>query len=282
MNRRGLLRSALSALSPLLLRDAFALELRPEPRPAWGRFFEDAAAQGTIVVLDERGAAPLAGVHAAERAGRRLSPASTFKIPHSLFALDAGVVRDEFQTFRWDGTVRGVPAWNADQDLRSAFRNSAVWVYEGFAREIGLAREQAYLQKIRYGNQSVAGPMPFWVDGELAVSAQEQIALLRALQRNELPFSIAHQRLVKDLMVSEAGRDWVLRAKSGWSGRVGWWVGWIEWPAGPVFFALNIDTPGRLADLPKRIDITRSVLHSLDALPMPDAGAIARPARQPR
>ena len=282
MNRRALLRSALPALSPLLLRDAFALELRPEPQPAWGRFFEDAAAQGTIVVLDERGAAPLAGVHAPGRAGRRLSPASTFKIPHSLFALDAGVVRDEFQTFRWDGTVRGVPAWNADQDLRSAFRNSAVWVYEGFAREIGLAREQAYLQKIRYGNQSVAGPMPFWVDGELAVSAQEQIALLRALQHNELPFSIAHQRLVKDLMVSEAGRDWILRAKSGWSGRVGWWVGWIEWPAGPVFFALNIDTPGRLADLPKRIDITRSVLRSLDALPMTDASSIAQPVRQPR
>ena len=276
MDRRGLL---LSALSPLLLRDAFALERVPEPRPAWAPFFQDAEAQGTIVVLDERGAAPLAGVHAPERAGRRLSPASTFKIPHSLFALDAGLVRDEFQTFRWDGKQRGVPAWNADQDLRSAFRNSAVWVYEGFAREMGLAREQAYLHKIRYGNQSVAGPSPFWVDGDLAISAQEQIALLRALQRNQLPFSIAHQRLVKDIMVSEAGRDWILRAKSGWSGSVGWWVGWIEWPTGPVFFALNIDTPGRLADLPKRIEITRSVLRSIDALPAPDAASIARPAR---
>ena len=276
MNRRSLL---LSALSPLLLPDAFARGQTPEPRPSWARFFQDADAQGTIVVLDERGAAPLAGVHALERAGRRLSPASTFKIPHSLFALDAGVVRDEFQIFRWDGKQRSVPAWNADQDLRSAFRNSAVWVYEAFARDMGLAREQAYLQKIHYGNQSVAGPMPFWVDGELAISAQEQIALLRALQRNELPFSIAHQRLVKDIMVSEAGRDWILRAKSGWSGSVGWWVGWIEWPAGPVFFALNIDTPGRLADLPKRIDITRNVLRSIDALPAPDAASITRPAR---
>jgi beta-lactamase class D len=46
-----------------------------------------------------------------------------------------------------------------------------------------------------------------------------------------------------------------------------------------VFFALNIDTPGRLADLPKRIDITRSVLRSIDALPAPDAASITRPAR---
>ena len=38
-----------------------------------------------------------------ERAGKRYSPTSTFKVPHTLFALDAGVVKDEFQVFPWDG-----------------------------------------------------------------------------------------------------------------------------------------------------------------------------------
>ena len=61
-------------------------------------------------------------------------------------------------------------------------------------------------------------------------------------------------------MITEAGRDWILRAKTGWSGRMGWWVGWVEWPTGPVFFALNIDTPNRMADVAKRQDITRSIL----------------------
>ena len=32
-----------------------------------------------------------------ERAQKRFMPASTFKVPHALFALDAGAVRDEFQ-----------------------------------------------------------------------------------------------------------------------------------------------------------------------------------------
>ena len=71
-------------------------------------------------------------------------------------------------------------------------------------------------------------------------------------------------------MINEAGRDWILRAKTGWSGSIGWWVGWVEsveWPQGPVFFALNIDTPNRLADLAKREDITRSILRSIGALP---------------
>ena len=53
-------------------------------------------------------------------------------------------------------------------------------------------------------------------------------------------------------MIVEAGRNWILRAKTGWEGRMGWWVGWVEWPTGPVFFALNIDTPNRMDDLFKR------------------------------
>ena len=41
-----------------------------------------------------------------ERAQKRFMPASTFKVPHALFALDAGAVRDEFQVIRWDGVKR--------------------------------------------------------------------------------------------------------------------------------------------------------------------------------
>ena len=64
----------------------------------------------------------------------------------------------------------------------------------------------------------------------------------------------------------EAGRNWILRAKTGWEGRMGWWVGWAEWPTGPVFFALNIDTPNRMDDLFKREAIVRAILRSIEAL----------------
>ena len=60
------------------------------------------------------------------RSEKRYSPASTFKIPHTIFALDAGAARDEFQVFRWDGIKRSFAAHNQDQDLRSAMRNSTV------------------------------------------------------------------------------------------------------------------------------------------------------------
>ncbi len=103
--------------------------------------------------------------------------------------------------------------------------------------------------------------------GDLMISAQGQIHFLRTLYENNLPFQEIHQRLVKDLMIIEAGSDWILRAKTGWNGQVGWWIGWVESPAGPVFFALNIDTPRRLKNLPSREGISRAILRSLKALP---------------
>jgi len=239
----------------------------PRERADWSTFFSNADARGTIVIVDARGNNDTVFVYDSERAVRRYPPASTFKIPHSLFALDAGILRDEFHVIPWDGVKRPIEAWNEDQDLRSAVRNSTVWVYERFARQLGDKRETDYMRKIGYGNARAGGAKPFWVEGDLAISANEQISFLRHLYRNELPFRIEHQRLVKDVMINEAGNDWILRAKTGWSGKIGWWVGWVEWPTGPVFFALNIDTPNRTGDLAKRQDIARSILRSLKALP---------------
>ena len=249
---------------------AFPVSGAAQDSSDWGRFFDEFDAIGTIVVADEREKGHPVWVHGEERASRRFSPASTFKIPHTLFALDAGAVRDEFQVFEWDGVERDIPAHNRDQDLRSAMRVSARWVYEQFADKIGEEGARRYLKQLDYGNADPSTDEgAYWVDGKLAISAHEQISFLKRLYRNELPFKTEHQRLVKDVMIVEADRNWILRAKTGWDGRMGWWVGWIEWPTGPVFFALNIDTPNRTADLAKREQITRAILRSIDALPAP-------------
>lgn len=233
-----------------------------QEHPEWSHFFTEAGIAGSMRVVDARTADATTHVYNRARAQRRYSPASTFKIPHSLIALDAGILRDEFQVIPWDGVQRATAAWNKDQDLRSAMRNSTVWVYERLAQELGDARETAYLQKLGYGNAAISGDKPFWVEGDLAIASVEQIAFLRRLCDNRLPFEVAQQRLVKDVMINAAGADWILRAKTGWTGSIGWRVGWIEWPSGPVFFAVNMDTPHRLGDLAKRQAITRRVLRT--------------------
>lgn len=241
-----------------------------QERPDWAHFFTEAGVNGTVALLDERSGSHW--VFDLPRAQHRFSPASTFKIPHALFALEAGVVRDEFQIFAWDGEKRWIESWNQDQTLRSSMRFSTVWLYQLFARQIGAEREREYLQRIGYGSGGFSGPVDeFWLNGSLEISALEQITFLQRLFRNELPFKVEHQRLVKDIIINAAGREWILRAKTGWSVRddeqVGWWVGWVEHPEGAVFFALNIDMPGGGADAPKREMISRAILRSIAALP---------------
>lgn len=239
-----------------------------QERKQWQQYFNTFDAVGTMVVLDNRSGLNQLLVFNKKRAEQRFSPASTFKIPHTLFALDAKLVKDEFQIFPWDGVIRSYQPHNQDQTLRSAMRYSAVWVYQGFAKQLGEAKAHHYLKKTHYGNQNPASEkQPYWVEGELAVSAFEQVKFLQKLYQNALPFSENHQRLVKDIMLLEAKPNWRLRAKTGWQGHYGWWVGWVEWPEGPVFFALNIDTPNRMDDLYKREAVAKAVLVAIKALP---------------
>ena len=122
------------------------------------------------------------------------------------------------------------------------------------AREIGGVREKEYLTRIQYGNADPSGGVDRSGSTAPSISAMNRW-ISPKLYRNELPFKVEHQRLVKDIMIVEAGRDWILRAKTGWQARVepqiGWWVGWVETPTGAVIFALNIDLPGGMKDAPK-------------------------------
>jgi beta-lactamase class D len=168
--------------------------------------------------------------------------------------------------------------------LREAMRGSTVWVFQDFAKTLGGRRERQYLRRIGYGNRSIAGGIDrFWLDGGLAISAVEQIAFLQRLRRDALPFDVAHQHLVKDLLLiehapighvpTERGPGFALHGKTGWAfdaePQLGWFIGWVDTPDGAVFFALNIDMPGGAADAPKREAIVRKALASVGALPAP-------------
>ena len=59
-------------------------------RSDWRKFSANFKPKRTIVVADERQTDRVILVFDQVRSEKRYSPASTFKIPHTLFALDAG------------------------------------------------------------------------------------------------------------------------------------------------------------------------------------------------
>ncbi|MEM9998635.1 MAG: penicillin-binding transpeptidase domain-containing protein [Bacteroidota bacterium] len=262
----------------------------PQVRVDFAQAFEDEGVVGTFVLATLSGE-PLAEaahsgiealqVHNPERAETRYLPASTFKIPNSLFALESGVVADTNEVFAWDGTERFVPTWNQDLTLGPALRASAVPVFQEIARRIGEAKMQGFVDRINYGNGDIAGGIDlFWLNGDLRVSAMEQITLLEGLARGSLPFASPTQKAVRGIMTIEQGMlsdgtPYVLRAKTGWANapepNIGWWVGYVEHATldGPQrwAFALNIDMPNGGADAPKRIRIARTLLEGEGLLP---------------
>ena len=109
----------------------------------------------------------------------RVSPQSTFKIPHALAALDAGIVRDASSSFPYDGTPHPFESWKRDHTLATAMRSSVVWWFQRVARELGPAREREYLHRFNYGNaDSTSGLTTFWLGGSLAISPEEQSEFL--------------------------------------------------------------------------------------------------------
>lgn len=206
-----------------------------------------------------------------ERANKPFLPASTFKIPNSLIALEEAAVSSPDEVLKWDGEVRFVDAWNQDHSMRTAFPVSCVWFYQELARGIGKEKYLQYLQQLEYGNMMTGSDVSrFWLDGDLRITALQQIAFLKKLYKNDLPFKSENIQLVKEFMMVEQTDDHTIRGKTGWAvrgdGEHTWWVGYVEKGKQVWLFATNIElTDNNQAQYHK--EITREAFELIEVLP---------------
>jgi len=242
-----------------------------EIREALAKRFADAGTVGTFVGYKVDDGQVIASDNA--RSGEAKLPASTFKIPNSVIALETGVVGDpDKDVFKWDGVTRSIEAWNRDHTLRSAIAASAVPVYQEIARRIGAERMQKYLDLFDYGNRNIGGGIDqFWLTGDLRIDPIQQVDFVDRLRLGKLGVSKRSQELVGDILpVTKAG-DSIIRAKSGLLGAeigkptLGWMVGWAEKGSARTVFALNLDVrePRHIAD---RMNLTRACLADIGAI----------------
>ncbi|MHC1775107.1 MAG: class D beta-lactamase [Lentimicrobium sp.] len=236
---------------------------------SWKQYFKEAGVDGTFVLLNLKTGDYF--IFNKKRSEKRFLPASTFKIMNTLIALESKSISSIDEEFYWDGTARSYEAWNKDLSVREAFRVSAVWVYQEMARRTGREKIEEWMVNCNYGNMKTGPEIDrFWLDGETAISAQEQVLFLQSLYREELPFSIDVQQKVKDLMLADSAGDKRLYAKTGWAARVkhqiGWYVGFVENGDDAWIFALNIDI-NKEEDTRYRIEITREILDAEGIFP---------------
>ncbi len=199
-----------------------------------------------------------------QRASKRFSPASTFKIMSSLIALETNVALDENLIIPWDGVARR-PEWDKDMNLREAFKVSCVPYYQALARKIGKVDMQKWIDTVRYGNKRT-GPNvdDFWLNDTLQITPDEQVGFIKKLYFDKLPFAQRSQRIVRSLMLQEDSTHYKLYYKTGTQMPMrnnkkvilAWIVGFVEKRETqigvvtkkeetnykPYFFAMNFET----------------------------------------
>ncbi len=208
------------------------------------KLFSERKVKGTIIISSLDGKVEY--LHNKKRAAARYLPASTFKMANTLIALDEGVLKNEKEIIKWDGKDRGWGPWNKDQSLETALPISCVWFYQELAKRIGDEKYLSHLFALNYGNRLTGSKLTtFWLEGDLGISAMEQIGFLKKLYKNDLPYKEKHIQLLKNIMVVDKTLDYVIRAKTGLAARInkkhGWYVGYVEAKDKVWFFALNMD-----------------------------------------
>lgn len=173
----------------------------------------------------------------ARRCAERTSPCSTFKVPLSLMAFDAGILTDENAPMTWDGTVTSRDVWNRDQTAARWMKDSVVWYSQRLTPMLGMDKVKSYLARFDYGNQDMTGGLTTaWLSSSLAISPDEQLVLWQRFWREELAVSKHAFAVTKKItLVDSSAAGWMLHGKTG-SGRIGsggsnpdsaLWLGWF-------------------------------------------------------
>ncbi|HVR20884.1 MAG TPA: penicillin-binding transpeptidase domain-containing protein [Polyangiaceae bacterium] len=253
--------------------DARLTELPVAARPELGRAFDEERIRGGIALFDSATGELVASDP--ELAKKRFHPASTFKIAHSVIALELGVLDNPDSPMPWDGKYSKNEDWNRDHTLRTAMQVSCVPCFQRVARTIGPERMQDWLARLDYGNRDISGAIDtFWLTGGLRITAIEELDFLRRLDTGKLPVSPRTLDIVRDVIALDVGESHVLYGKTGLvsppevDAEVGWFVGFVALEKRSVYFATLVTShPPDVEIKPVRRRVTERVLRSLGILP---------------
>lgn len=220
------------------------------------KYFRNCNVDGTIVILDINKSQWIVS----DSIGSQMEtlPASTFKIPNLLIALETGAIKDENEIVKWSGeadtaTYGYRPEIYHDMSVKEAFEVSAVWVFIDLAKRIGRDNYSQYLKQCKYGNLNLSHEEDdFWNFGALGISPINQILFLKRLYECKLPFSVKNMEVVKNIMITEQQDGYIIRSKTGWTNengfKIGWWVGYLEKKEAVYFFATRLLQDARIVD----------------------------------
>lgn len=221
------------------------LEIKKVIEPEFQKIINDKNVTGAVLIYDLKKNTYYSNDFDWATIGRL--PASTFKIPNSIIALELGIVKNDSTLFAWNGEKRAYKIWEQDLILKNAFHYSCVPCYQEIARKVGVNRMQNLLDELEFGNMKFDTITidNFWLEGSSKINQFEQIDFLKRLYESKLPISKRTEGIMKKMMLVKDTENFKLRGKTGLSVRSGkrngWFVGYLEKNKNVYFFATNIE-----------------------------------------
>lgn len=190
---------------------------------------------------------------------RRVTPASTFKIPIALMGYDAGILIDATQP-SWPfkpGYADWREEWKRDTDPTWWMKESVVWYSQEITGKLGMERFRRYVDGFGYGNRDVSGTKgkhdgltQAWLSTSLAISPLEQVGFLSRMLNGTLPVS-AHAVAMTAAITRfpDTANGWQVHGKTGMGFALdkagkpvrgkpyGWFVGWATKDGRTITFA---------------------------------------------
>lgn len=257
-------------------------------KPEWSKFFTERGIDSACFEVYDN-THDQVFIYNLDRASRRMTPASTFKIVSSLIALETNIAPDIDYKIKWDGTNRTNENTNQDLDMKAAFDYSATWYFQELLEKIGRDTVQHYLDTLRYGNKMIGDTLTKISYGnDLLVTPDEQVGFLKRMYFDKLPLSKRSQRLVRSLMLHEKNDEYKLSYKTGTADNgknyICHLVGYLEKVEvqnnvetgaeetnyRPYFFSMSFETKDKNIDFEKNIEdrvaITKDIFRDLEII----------------
>ena len=239
----------------------------------FGNILDSLEVNGSILIYDVKNKIYYSNDFSWAKTG--VIPASTFKIPNSIIALETGIIKNDSAIFKWNGEKRRFKRWEEDLTFKKAFQVSCVPCYQEIARKVGVKRMKKYLRKLDYKGMvfDTLTIDNFWLEGKSKFSQMQQIDFLERLYFSKLPISKKTENIMKDIMQIEKTENYILSGKTGLSSIEekynGWFVGYVETKSNVYFFATNvIPTDGLNVDdfISSRINVTKNALKQMNIM----------------
>lgn len=222
-------------------------------------YFDTENVDGTFALMNnQRGDVT---VYNLEMDTQRLSPGSLFKIAHTLIGIETSRITDEATRMPSDDTAI------AAITLKDAFDNNRNEYFQVLSNEIGTDTMHHWLQALSYGNMLATDPENFWMNGDLKISADEQLGLMFKVYFDKLPLRKYAQQIVRDLMLKEDNTLYTYSYTTGTATtpnneKLGLLAGWIEENRHVYFFTVTIKMRDEKDPEETAARITKKILES--------------------